>query len=309
METVNNITQALKDIKNVANNDSWFRDTPHRWATASLPLAYAVASVEVVSKSSEKAGEIYNQIIEAWGNPRLKTVYDAIIAEVPDPEIEKAKYALIHPETAFLPDPNKTFKQIEGIFNRLDDVKEGFLDELTERLSIEETDFEELIKFVYLIFEFINVGFNRESDISKGKFRVIPSEKPPWLFMAIIMRTSFESNNITLERLRRVYKLRKYKGKIIDFHKVLTEQPMSRWHRRIVASGKAAKLKLKNDGVIMNAARTWYQCRVNYRSVAKYCDAQAKLGIILDPKNVDKQIRPCDDALGYIRRLPQKINK
>ena len=124
-----------------------------------------------------------------------------------------------------------------------------------------------------------------------------------------MMRTSFESHNITLERLRRIYKLRKYKGKIIDFHKVLTEQPMSRWHRRMVAHAKAAKLKLKNDRVFLNAARAWYQCRVNYGSVAKYCDAQVKQGIMLDPKNVDKQIRPCDDALGYIRRLPRKVNK
>ena len=36
-----------------AGYTSWFRDTPHYWAQASLPLAYAVACVEVVSKGSE----------------------------------------------------------------------------------------------------------------------------------------------------------------------------------------------------------------------------------------------------------------
>ena len=41
-------------------NVSWFRDTPHYWSEASLPLAYAVACVEVVCKSSEKAGILYN---------------------------------------------------------------------------------------------------------------------------------------------------------------------------------------------------------------------------------------------------------
>jgi hypothetical protein len=61
MNNNRDLTQALKDIKTVANNDSWFRDDPHRWATASLPLAYAVACVEVVSKSSEKAGAIHKQ--------------------------------------------------------------------------------------------------------------------------------------------------------------------------------------------------------------------------------------------------------
>lgn len=42
---------ALKAIKNIVDDTSWFRDAPHYWAEASLPLAYAVACVEVVSKS------------------------------------------------------------------------------------------------------------------------------------------------------------------------------------------------------------------------------------------------------------------
>jgi len=56
VENKGDLNQASKDIKSVANNTSWFRDTLHRWASASLPLAYAVACVEVVSKMSVKAG-------------------------------------------------------------------------------------------------------------------------------------------------------------------------------------------------------------------------------------------------------------
>lgn len=43
-------------IRKVLENPSWFRDTPHYWAKASLPLAYAVACVEVVSEMSGKVG-------------------------------------------------------------------------------------------------------------------------------------------------------------------------------------------------------------------------------------------------------------
>jgi len=46
--------------KSVVSDTSWFRNTPHYWAEASLPLAYAVACVEVVSESSEKARILYN---------------------------------------------------------------------------------------------------------------------------------------------------------------------------------------------------------------------------------------------------------
>ena len=53
MERRGELTEALKAIKNVADDESWFRDTPHYWAKASLPLAYAGVCVEVVSKSLE----------------------------------------------------------------------------------------------------------------------------------------------------------------------------------------------------------------------------------------------------------------
>ena len=56
--------EGLKSIKNTTGAWSWFRDTPHYWAEASLPLAYAVACIEVVCRSSEKARTVYN-LLEA----------------------------------------------------------------------------------------------------------------------------------------------------------------------------------------------------------------------------------------------------
>jgi len=55
MEHTKQLTQALNETKTVVNNDSWFRGTPYYWAEALLPLAYAVACVEVVSKMSGRA--------------------------------------------------------------------------------------------------------------------------------------------------------------------------------------------------------------------------------------------------------------
>lgn len=276
-------------IRNVINNTSWFRNAPHRWASASLPLAYAIACVEVVVKSSEKAGAIYSQIIEACGKPGVKAISKEILSEIPDSKKEEIKQALIHPENAFLPDPNKPFKEIEETFASFEINDESIVDKFTE--------------LVPLIMEFIIVGFNRESDIAKKIYRVFPSEKHIWLILAIVMLTSFEHDNIT-ERMRKFYMVRKYKGKTIDFNKVLTEEPMSRMHRRMVAGSKAAKLKLKNDRIFVDAARNWYQCRVAFSSINKYCDAPENYK--LDPKNISKQIRPCDDAVGYIKRLPKK---
>jgi len=256
-------------------------------------LAYAVACVEVVCKSSEKARILYNRIIEAWSDDRLKAVSDKVDSIIPESEKDKIKNALLHPETELLPDPNRPFRELEKLFMGVEIDGELFNAEETARLE-------------GLISEFIIMGFNRESDIEKGKFRVIPSEKALWMIWAVAIRTLLDSYNITFEKVRDFYKVRKRKGKIIDFHKVLSKQPMSRLHRKMIASAKAVNLRLKNDRTIVEAARRWYQCRVVYPSIREFCDAKSSEGIALELQNVDKQIKPCDDAVGYIRRLPRK---
>jgi hypothetical protein len=55
MEKNGELTEALRAIKNVTDNTSWFRETPNYWASASLPLTYALGCIEVVSKMSGKA--------------------------------------------------------------------------------------------------------------------------------------------------------------------------------------------------------------------------------------------------------------
>ncbi len=65
----------------VVGGTSWFKDTPHYWAEASLPLAYAVACVEVVSESSEKACVLCNlleaSIYHHWTNMGMFAIYRA----------------------------------------------------------------------------------------------------------------------------------------------------------------------------------------------------------------------------------------
>jgi hypothetical protein len=302
------LAQELNETRTVANNSSWLRETPHYWAEASLALAYAVACVEVVCRSSEKAGVLYDRIVEAWSSPGVKGVFDDIGSIIPEPGKEEIKDALLHPESELSPDPNRPFKQLEEMFTGVEINEEFFRrDDIDELSWKERQDAEQVANLIWLIMEFVRVGFNRESDIQKGRYRVEVSEKGPWLLWGVAIRTLFDSYKIRFEQVRDFYKIRGYKGKIIDFYKVLSEQPMSRWHRRIVAGAKAADLKLKNDRTIVEAARRWYQCRVVFPSINKYCDALENYR--LEPKNISKQIRPCDDAVGYIRRLPRKTSK
>ena len=70
MENNNDLAQSLNAIKNVAGNASWFREAPHRWADASLPLAYAIACVAGVLAS------VYYRLI------RRKPVFTAYSIDV-----------------------------------------------------------------------------------------------------------------------------------------------------------------------------------------------------------------------------------
>ena len=302
------LTESPKAIKNRVDERSWLRDTPHYWAEASLPLAYAVACVEVVCKHSEKARAIYSRAVETWSAPGMKAVFDDIGSTIPESEKRKIKEALLNPETELLPDPNRPFKELEAMFAGLEVNEEFFKGHEIGELSWEERqEAEEVASLIWLVMEFVRVGFNRESDIQKGRYRVEVSEKAPWLLWAVAIRSLLDSCEIRFEQIRDFYKIRGYKGRVIDFYKVLSEQPMSRLHREMIASAKAADLRLKNDKTIVKAAQHWYQCRVVFRSINKYCAVFENYQ--LEPKNISKQIRPCDEALGYVRRLPRRKGK
>jgi len=239
---------------------------------------------------------LYDKIVKAWSESGVKAVSETIGSMIGESGREKIREAAMHPERELLPDPSRPFRELETMFQGVEVKREFFKAEETGRLEA-------------LISEFIIVGFNRESDMEKGRCRVMPDENAPWLIWAVGIRTALDSHKLTLERVRDFYKVRKHKGKTVDFQKVLTEQPMSRLHRRIVASAKAVDLRLKNERTIVAAAERWYECRVVHRNIRAFCDAESWKGLILDPKNVDKQIRPCDDAVGYIRRLPSKTGR
>ena len=71
-------------MRNIISNTYWFRDTPSYWVKASLPFAYAVACVKIVSKSSDKARRFYNRITEKWSDDGTKAVSDKIDSIIPE---------------------------------------------------------------------------------------------------------------------------------------------------------------------------------------------------------------------------------
>jgi len=57
------IRQSMKSKFQIKSVNSWFGVYAHRNSEAALPIMYAMACIEIVVNESEKAKEIYNQII------------------------------------------------------------------------------------------------------------------------------------------------------------------------------------------------------------------------------------------------------
>jgi hypothetical protein len=85
MEQRHDLREGIEDMVETSNDTSWFRGSPHYWAEASLPLAYAVACVEIVSENPERACMLYGSLeamiryhrtnmgMRAWAwSPRLR---------------------------------------------------------------------------------------------------------------------------------------------------------------------------------------------------------------------------------------------
>jgi hypothetical protein len=281
---------------------SWFGNSIHYWSEGMLPFTYAMACVEVVKKESEKARLIYDKIRNGMDNPDLKSIREGIFSSLNKEEQDNLKQELISVDKFIEQDVDKPFKLLSDFFND-DDLQETFV-KIIENSNKSDNDheFKDLFDFISSVFEFILIGFNNESDVNNGKYKVVPLNDPPWLLIAITVATAMEYTGITMDKLVQVYKIKNLKGKLINYEYILTQKPTNRIHRRIVDKAQKGNLKLIHDKKILRAAERWYQCRVVYPGIEKYCNAEAARGVILEPKKIDKEIRPCDDAIGYNRR-------
>lgn len=144
--------------------------------------------------------------------------------------------------------------------------------------------------------DFIKIGFNS----TQGKQKVLPSNAS-WLCVAIGLRSLVD---FSVDRPDwDTYKLVEFSGKTYDFTNALDGESRNRKYRRNVDVFQSKGWRLKLDRTIKQAAFRWYQCRVVHKSIEDFLDAEADKGNIkLDLKNIQKEIRVCDEATGYLKR-------
>lgn len=283
------------------NNSSWFTEYAHRWPSEALAMGYAMACVEVVSQNREQAGLLYSNMLKAWAKPGTSDLYNKVISQIANTEIEEWKEIVKHPESVIESDVNEPWIKAAEMLGNTEATKEVVEGEWGVKTDKVEEEFPETWDLLMLIIEFILKGFNRKQDTEKGKYKVIPSTSPPWLLLAVMCRTGFESKNITSSTMRRLFKVRNIKGKDYDFEEILTMQPWSRKHRWVASAAKEAKMTLRHDNKFLDAAWLWYQCRIVHLGIEKFLDSEADKLNYPDLKNVQKEVQLCDKAIGYQR--------
>jgi hypothetical protein len=293
----------MKSKLPIKSLNSWFGDYAHRNPEAALPLMYAMACVEIAVNESAKVKELYQELVEAWGKPDVKSLHNEIISVFTKDDMKKFEEIVRNPELAFEDDVNKPWLEYAELVNKPEFAELVFQGKWKEALGSLDTDYKDASELFHLILNFIFIGFNREDDLEKGRCKVVPSTNPPWLLLMVMYRTAFEHKNITLNRLIKIFKVRKFKGKVYDFEHILTMESNSRIHRRLAKNRKKTNKVFKHDYKFLDAAWLWYQCRVAYKSIEEFLSAEAEKGNDkLDYKNVQKEIKLCDDAIGYLKR-------
>ena len=238
----------------------------HWWPKEMPPFLVAAALIDIVLESCEKAGFLYSEIKAAWG----LTGCQLALCEVKMPLIDLLALAEGN-QNVQLPD-----ELIES-YNR----HKGHPDcqYLIERIN-----------------EFIKIGFNRE----QGEQKVIPF-KETWLSFTSGLKALVDFS------VKRpdwdTYKLVEFSGRTYDLTTALDGESRNRKHRQNVDLFQSKGWHRKLDRTIKKAAFHWYQCRVVYSSIDDYLDAEADKGNTkLDLKNIQKEIRVCDEATGYLKR-------
>jgi hypothetical protein len=285
MEEELDLAQSVQAINNVMIRTSWFGENAYRAPDAAKPILYAMACLEVVLENSEKAREIFDQIVKAWSEPGIHSVYEKIMSNVSDKEKEELQLTIKNAPDMFEQNPNEPFQNLGETLTQNDvtyeDI-ESYLESPEELQWLEDWE-----TIALLILELVIVGFNREEDANKGIYKVVPSEESRWLILAIVYRGLFEHKQIPFDNNKSA------------LEKMSAEGNANRKYRRLIARAKKIGMKLTNDKIYMNAARCWYQCRIVHTSIDKYIAAGAER-YLLDRENLRKQILPCDRAVGYM---------
>ncbi|GAI27412.1 unnamed protein product, partial [marine sediment metagenome] len=248
-------------------------ESAHYWPELMLPFPIAIACTQVVLENSEKAKLLYDDAVEAWKRPDCQKALSEV--RIPFSSCLEAKIAL-------------NSKNISDWEDPLDELKERYRDSENFKFLIEKIN------------QFILVGFNREADREKGKYRVKPKEAI-WLFYSVFIGT-FVDHGVNNPDFNKT-KVFEFGGQLLDLSTLMDGTINNRVHRKRVNLYRKHGWKLRHDNKLIKKAKLWYQVRVIFSGPKEYCCSKDFISEETpDPDDILKEIKICDEALSNQKR-------
>ena len=278
------------------------KDQARYYLPEMMPFGLCSACLDIVLEQSEKAREIYNEVIDCFSLPGCQETMEKVGDELPDNRtviknlVEKSGYDIHKP-------PSKEGFGIPYIRDLMKGgliLLSGYANKLTPRILKGKRRKRDLTLLIYMIDEFIKVGFNSETDQLNGKYRITIAGSP-FLFSTIWISALSENCEQMLKTWEK-FKLIEYGGKTYNIADLMNDAVTLRLHRYLTKQYKSAGFKLKHDQKMDNIAWRWYQSRVIHTGPEEYCrKLLLEKGEDLDAANISNEIKECDEAIGYPR--------
>lgn len=196
--------KAITDVGSMRHtSSSLLTDAVNYWLSGTLVFAHATACVEIVLLHSDKANEIYREIVKAWGLSGNQGLLETTSLHMPNSadlfidsiRANKANMQVnLSTKTKRQSQAKSQSKLEPGGYsdNPYPDLTLWFQSDKFRRMS-EHPDYQYLVK---LINELILVGFNRKIDQDNQAWKVTPDAPPYWLSNAITWKSMLEYENI-----------------------------------------------------------------------------------------------------------------
>lgn len=271
----------------------------HYYLPEFLPFIYCFACLVIVLEYSKEAKKIYEEIKRYWELPGCKSLVKRTEEKVKD---KKKLVNDILAASGISKNEDNTMKM-----EKAPALVGGLKDVISQYAYIEEVQLlfnrgtkGDLEKVIKKIDELIKIGFNRESEKSKGIYK-LTSETSGTLAETICLYSLYEIRRINLTLLGKLPAIIKRK-KTITFEDLIENRAKRRSHEKLSHEYIKGGFRLKDEYSIAQKAKMWYGSRVIYSGPEEFC-RESLLKNELDNvrSTVSHQIAEIDEAMGYQR--------
>ncbi len=273
-----------------------------------MPYMLCTACLGVIIDQNEQAREIFQGIVECGYLPGYQMMQEKAGDIIPDNRtllkeiIEKSGYDYQKPPRSVVDGISYARGMIKGSKEIVSKYTDRVMPEVQKKILIER-DLNILGMQIDIL---VKIGFNREEDQRKGKYKVILKDDSKLGDAILINSLSISSKNL-LSMWEKV-KIIEYAGNRYSISEIIHGGAALRLHRQLVNQYKKSGFLLKHDETLEKIAWDWYQSRVVYSGPAEYCrQLSLENEIDLDPANVSNEIKECDEAVGYPRSKKKRL--